>query len=77
MVSRHNYGRRDEDSPVPIKSQKRERTKNVKVRLDAAPGQVDQQRRSQHLRHGDGMSGQRAARLPPNQEHGKTGNRAT
>ena len=47
--SGHHDGGRDQDLPVTIRRQERERTKDVEVSLDPAPPEVDQQRTHQHL----------------------------
>ena len=66
VVDRDHDRRRHQHPPVAVEREERERAEHVEVRLDAAAGQVDQQRRRQHLADGDrvarhGQPGRRTA----------------
>ena len=61
VIERHDDRRRDQDAPVAIERQERQRAEDVEVRFDAAAGEVDQQRAHQHLRDGDRVARRRPA----------------
>jgi hypothetical protein len=46
----------NQDAPITIERQERERTEDVKVCLDTSTGQVDEQSAHQHLRDGDDVA---------------------
>ncbi len=71
MIARHHERGGQEQSPVAIESQERERAEDVKVRLDAAAAQVDEQRRKHHLRDRDAVPRERRARVPVDQDDGR------
>ena len=62
VIERDDDGGRNQDAPVTIESEERQRAEDVEVRLDAAAGQVDQQRAHQHLRDGDDVARRHARR---------------
>ena len=53
VVGRDDDRGRHEHAPVAIEGEEGERAEDVEVGLDAPAGEVDQQRRPQHLRDGD------------------------
>ena len=70
VIERHDDGGGNQDTPVAIKRQKRQRAEDVEMRFDASAGQVNQQRAHQHLRDGDrvarrGLAEDGAGRAPP------------
>lgn len=74
---RDGHGRGgDEDTPVAIEGQKRERTEDMEMRFDPAAGEMDEQRRRQHLAHGDDLARERRATARPRQRHRETGDHA-
>jgi hypothetical protein len=65
VVGGHDDRGGDEDAPIAVEGQKRERSEHVEVGFDAAAGQVNEQRAHQHLRDGHRVPGERVTR--PNQ----------
>ncbi len=57
VIERDHHRCRNQDAPVAIEGEERERSEDVKVRLDASAGQVDEQRAHQHLRDGNRVAG--------------------
>ena len=53
MIGGDDDGGGHQHSPVAIEREERERAEHVKVGLDPAAGEVDEQRRPQHLRRRD------------------------
>ncbi len=53
MVESHHDGRDHEHSRIPIEREQRQRTEHMKVRFEASPRQMNEQRPHQHLRNGD------------------------
>ena len=62
MVDGHDRRRGNQHPPVAIERQHRQRTEHVKMRFDAAAGEVNQERAHQHLGDGNRVSGERGAR---------------
>lgn len=73
MVRGHHNGRRNQHLPVAINRQECQRTEHMKMRFEAAAGQVNQEGRGEHLAHGNGMPRDRLAGLFPDQPDGKAG----
>lgn len=69
VIRRHHDCAGDEDAPVAVEGQEGQRAKDVKVRLDAAAREVDEQRRGEHLRDGDGVAGERSPGPAEGQPH--------
>ena len=65
VIERDDDGGRNQHPPVAIEREERERAEDVEVRLDAAAGQVDQQRAHQHLRDGDDVARRQLAGAEP------------
>ena len=65
----HNDHQRggDQHLPIAVEGQNRQRAEHVKMRFDAPAGQMNQQGGHEHLPDGDGMAGQRPARLDERQ----------
>ena len=72
VIQRDDDRGRNQDPPVPVERQERERTKYVEVRFDAAAGEVDQERTHQHLRDGDDVPRRRQAGSKQAQERRET-----
>ncbi len=71
VIERDHDGGRDEDAPVAIKRQERQRAEHVEMRFDAAAGQEDEQRAHQHLRGGDNVACGEQARTKICEQRGK------
>ena len=71
VIQRHDDGGRNQHAPVAIEGEERQRAEDVKMRFDAAAGQVDQQRAHQHLRDGDRVARRRQARPEHAEQRGE------
>ena len=76
MVERDHDGRGHEHPPVAIEREERQRSEDVEVRLDAATGQVNQQRAHQHLRRRDDVARRRISGPPHREQRRKDADRA-
>ena len=64
---------RDEHAPLAVERQEDERGEDVEVRLDASAGEVNQQRRHQHLAGRDRIARDRPPRPQQRQRHRRQG----
>ena len=76
VIERDHDGGWYQHLPVTIESQERQRAKDVEVRLDAAAGQVNQQRAHQHLRDGDDVARRPLAGTEPSEQGGEDADNA-
>jgi hypothetical protein len=75
MVDDDGEGVGDEDAPVAIEGEQGERAENVKVRFDAAAGEVDEERRSEGLTERDRVSRDRCTGIEDSEQEGEKGNK--
>src|ERR1051325_11012942 len=57
MIDGHNYRRGNQNPPIAIAGQERQGTKNMKMRLDTASRQMNQEARKADLPNGNCMTG--------------------
>ncbi len=67
MVERHDDGRGNEHSPIPIERENDQRTEDMEMRFDSSARQRDQQSRHEHLGDGDDVAVD--GRAGPNARH--------
>ncbi len=65
----------EQHPPVPVEGQEGQRAEQVEVRLDAATGQVNEQRAPQQLRHGHPVPGEHGTGAHPHQGEREGGER--
>ena len=68
VIQGNDSGGCDQDPPVAVKSQERERDENAEVSLDSTSHQVDQQGADEHLPDRQGMARDRLHRAGPGPE---------
>jgi hypothetical protein len=71
VIERDHDGGGNQNFPVTIEREERQRAKDVEVRLDAAARQVNQQRAHQHLRDGDDVARRQLAGAEPSEQRGE------
>src|SRR4051812_6675336 len=62
MIEAYQDRRRHEHTPIPVKRENDQRTKDMKMGLDAAAGQGNQQRRHEHLGDRNNVAGGSSSR---------------